>query len=157
MQRRPSFSLSLSLSPCFSLCLSLLLSCSLFSLSISLCLSPPLASFSFSLSLSMPVRPQGVGVLRSCLPASLSEHQSMGHLPNPLTHKGPHFVWSPCSYALLDLFIAACVSSPRDWAVSVGSHMQHDMRCFLSASTCKRTAPFVGNRWRHSPHLKNWR
>ena len=53
----------------------------------------------------------------------------MGHFPNPLTHKGPHFVWNPCSDALLGRFTTACVSSPRDWAVSVGSHMQQDMEC----------------------------
>ena len=120
---------------------SLFLSFSLFSMSISLCLSPPLASFSFSLS--MPVRPQGVGVLCSCLLASLSEHQSMDHFPNPLTHKEPHFVWSPRSDALLGRFTTACVIAKRlgclRWLAHAAGH-----GCFLSASTCRRAAPFVG-------------
>ena len=64
--------------------------------------------------------------------------------------------WAPrgLSFALPDRFTTACVSSPGDWAVSVGSHMQQGMERFLSAST---STPFLGNRWRHSPHSKNWR
>ena len=33
---------------------------------------------------------------------------------------------SPCSRAHFGRVATACVSSPRDWAVSIGSHMQHD-------------------------------
>ena len=47
-----------------------------FALSVSLCLSP-LSSGSFFFPYSFPYRTQSVGVLRSCLPASLSEHLSM--------------------------------------------------------------------------------
>ena len=33
---------------------------------------------------------------------------------------------------LLGLVATACVSSPRDWAVSVGSHMQQDVEMSLA-------------------------
>ena len=66
---KPSFLLSV-LFPSFSFFFSL----SPFSISLlSFSLSPPLSSFSFSLL----VRSQGIGVLRQCLPSSLSEHLSM--------------------------------------------------------------------------------
>ena len=42
-------------------------------------------------------------------------------------HEGPHQECSPCSHAHSGRFTTACVSSPRDWAVSIGSHMQQDM------------------------------
>ena len=42
-------------------------------------------------------------------------------------HIGPHFVCISCSHAHLARATTACVSSPRDWAVSIGSHMQHDI------------------------------
>ena len=77
MQRRP---LLLTLSPFF-LFLSLF-----FALSVSLCLSP-LSSGSFFFPYSLRYRTQGVGVLRSCLPAFLSEHLSMDYFLNPLKKK----------------------------------------------------------------------
>ena len=54
----------------------------------------------------------------------LVEHKSMGQACNPPTKNGPHEVCSPCSRAHFGRVPTACVSSPRDRAVSTGSHMQ---------------------------------
>ena len=43
------------------------------------------------------------------------------------TDIGDHSVCTPCSRAHFGRVTTACVSSPRDWAVSIGSHMQQDM------------------------------
>ena len=69
---------------------------------------------------------QGVGVLLSLLPASLFEHLSMGQARNP-----PTLATTLC--VSRDLMPTLAVQPPhvchrqRDWAVSIGSHMQHDV------------------------------
>ena len=46
-------------------------------------------------------------------------------------HTGTTQLRSPCSHAHFGRATAACVSSPRDRAVSVGSHMQQDKTMYL--------------------------
>ena len=41
-------------------------------------------------------------------------------------HRSPRSVRGPCSHAQFDRFATACVSSPRDWAVFISSHMQQN-------------------------------
>ena len=59
-------------------------------------------------------------VSRSRLPTSLFEHSWMGQATHQ--RRGPHSVRSLCSLTHSGRASSACVSSPRDWAVSVGSH-----------------------------------
>ena len=54
----------------------------------------------------------------------------------------------PCSRAHFGCVPTACVSSPRDWAVSIGSHMQQNMDISFGASTPRRTASCVSQRSR---------
>ena len=84
------------------------------------CLSLPL----FCLSQCLMIH-KGSGISHSHVPPSLFEHPSMGQARNPPTH-GTTPVRSLCSHAHVGRVTTACVSSPRDWTVSIGSHMQPD-------------------------------
>ena len=68
---------------------------------------------------------QGVGVLRSLLPTSLFEHLSTDQENH--RRKKDHTQRSPCSRGPFGCVATACVSSPRDWAVSISLHMQRDL------------------------------
>ena len=74
-----------------------------------------------------PSRPQSVGVLRLFCPRPCLSTCQWTDFLNPLIPRDHTLVCSPCSYAIFGRCDAACVSSPRDWAVSVGSHMQQDI------------------------------
>ena len=86
--------------------------------------------FHFLLACSLA---QGVGVLRSRQPASLFRA----------------LVDESGSRAHFDRATTACVSSPRDWAVSVGSHMQQDMG--ISQAPPHPRAPFP---WFDAVHFR---
>ena len=72
---------------------------------------------------------QGVGVLRSCLPASLFEHLSMDKARSRPTQWTTNSACSPCSHAHFDRFTTACVSSPTGLS--------------SLACRCSRTWPFL--------------
>ena len=55
--------------------------------------------------------------LNTCRWARLATHR----------HIGPHSVCIPCSHAHLGRATTACVSSPRDWAISTSSHMKQNI------------------------------
>ena len=93
----------------------------------------------FSISLSCPLFPslslfvclfacllhKGSGVLLSLLPASF-EHLAVSRARNRPT-LGTTPLRSPCSRANFTRVTTACVSSPCDWVVSTGSHVQQDV------------------------------
>ena len=85
---------------------------------------------------------QGVGVSRSTLPASLFEHPSMSQAFNPPTQTTQR-----CEVRALmpkcRPVATACESSPKDWAVLIGSHMQQEVVIFFGASTSRRTCPHM--------------
>ena len=60
-------------------------------------------------------------------PRPCSEHLSMGQARNPPTHRTTIRVYPVLSCRLWPLYHRMCVSSPRDWAVSTGSHIQQDI------------------------------
>ena len=77
-----------------------------------------------------------------CLPACSQDQGSRSHVhfcPHPCSstcrwarlathrHNGPHQVRGPCSRGHGGCVATARVSSPRDWAVAIGSHLQQDM------------------------------
>ena len=75
--------------------------------------------------------------LRSLLPTSLFEHLSMGqdkHRHRKTTLNEVRALTAPLGRKAI-----ACVSSPRDWAVSMGSHMQQDTVISFGATTSGRT------------------
>ena len=72
------------------------------------------------------VRTQGVGVSHSLLPASLFEHMSMGQARNPPT-LGTTLCVSRALMPTLAVQPPHVCHRQRDWAVSIGSHMQQDM------------------------------
>ena len=73
----------------------------------------------------------GVGVL--CLVARVLVRAPIdGPRHNPIDTED-HTLRSPCSHAPLRRVTAASKSSPRAWAVSMGSHMQHGH--FVGATT----------------------
>ena len=96
---------------------------------------------------------QGVGVSRSRLPASLFEHSPLGQANNSST-----FRTAACAICALTPHQAraatACVSTPRDWAVSIGSHMRPRHGHFYSASTSKRTVSVGSDCSRQKPRSK---
>ena len=53
-------------------------------------------------------------------------------------HKGLHFTCIPCSRAHFTLVPAACVPSPRDWAVSRGSHKQNNDMANYRIGSCTK-------------------
>ena len=72
-------------------------------------------------------------------PRPCSRHLSMGQAATPHRH-GTTSHFSPCSDASFGRVSNACVSSPKDWAVSISSHMQEDMVISL-ARFHARTVP----------------
>ena len=91
------------------------------------CFFLPLTSyFSLTLSLCLFTFTRGRGltlILARFLVRALVDGPSF-----PLTDMKDHTpVRSPCSRAHFGRVTTACVSSPRDWAVSTGSHMQQGM------------------------------
>ena len=97
--------------------------------------------------------PQGVGVSRSTLSASLLEHPSMSQAFHPPTQRDHTTLWSPRSHAQCSTIAAACVSSPKDWAVLIGSHMQQKRWSFLLAPpTSRRTCPHMDCTNRNAKH-----
>ena len=84
------------------------------------CLSLPL----FCLSQCLMIHKGSGDLTFTCAP-SLFEHLSMGQARNPPT-QGTTPLRSLCSHAHVGRVTTACVSSPRDWTVSIGSHMQLD-------------------------------
>ena len=79
---------------------------------------------------NVPVHKGSGSYLRSLLPTSSFEHLSMG--PHNHRHKKDHT--QPFGRVA-----TACVSSPRDWAVSMGSHMQQNTVISFGATTSGRT------------------
>ena len=59
------------------------------------------------------------------MPTSLFEHLSTDQENH--RRKKDHTQRSPCSLGPFASVATACVSSPRDWAVSISLHMQQDM------------------------------
>ena len=70
---------------------------------------------------------QGVGVLLSLLPASLFEHVSMGQARNPTDTVEHTLCVSRARTPILAVQPPHVCHRQRDWAVSIGSHMQQDM------------------------------
>ena len=75
---------------------------------------------------SLFVRTQGVGVSHSLLPASLFEHMSMSQARNPPT-LGTTLCVSRALMPTLAVQPPHVCHRQRDWAVSIGLHMQQDM------------------------------
>ena len=69
---------------------------------------------------------KGSGNSLSPLPASLFEHASIGQANNRTTQRTPQHHDVRALMLPFTRVPTACVSSPRDWAVSNGSHMQQD-------------------------------
>ena len=65
---------------------------------------------------------RGRGHVHLC-PRFLYEHMSTHQDLNPPTQK-IHTLCSPCSDAHFGRVTTACVSSPRDWTVSIAPHVQ---------------------------------
>ena len=89
----------------------------------------------------------------SVSPRPCFKHLSMGQACNPPTPRDTqHSVCSPCSRAHFGRLPTACVSSPRDWTVHIGSHMQQDT-CISPAPPhpCAPCPSFL------SVHPKKWR
>ena len=57
----------------------------------------------------------------------------------------------PCSRAHFGRLATACVSSPRDWTVSIGSHMQQNIDMFKAPPHLGAPIPLFG----HRSHLKS--
>ena len=74
-------------------------------------------------------------------------------------HGGPRSVSIPYSHAHFGRFTTACVSSPRDWAVSIGSHMQQDMGVSIAPPHLVAPIPLFEHRSRLKTTIlqKNWR
>ena len=70
----------------------------------------------------------------------------------PTDTTGPRSACIPCSHAHLGRAPTACVSSPRDWAVSIGSHMQQDTDM---SEAPPRTVSFALDGSRQKPQQKN--
>ena len=68
----------------------------------------------------------------------------------PHRHGRPQSVCSPCSFVHLDRAPTACVLSPRDWTVSIGSHVQQDID--MSKAPPQHGAPFP---LLQTAHVKN--
>ena len=66
-----------------------------------------------------------------------------------------HTQRSLCSHAPFGRVATACVSSPRDWAVSTGSHMQQDMVFYFGANTSRRTSSTCSDRLPLKPGVKH--
>ena len=81
---------------------------------------------------------QGIGVLLS-LPRPCSSTYRCVTLTTH-RHGRPQSVCSPCSFAHLGRAPTACVSSPRDWTVCIGSHVQQDID--MSKAPPQHGAPF---------------
>ena len=98
-------------------------------------------------------RQQKERVSPSLLPASLirAPIDGPGCLP---TDTEDHTQCSPCSHAPFSRAATACLSSPRDWEVSMGSHMQQDMDIFFGATTSRRTSPTCSDRSPLKPGVK---
>ena len=75
---------------------------------------------------SLFVRTQRVGVSRSLLPTSLFGHLSMGQARNPPT-LGTTLCVSRALMPTLAVKPPHVCHRHKDWAVSMGSHMQQDM------------------------------
>ena len=90
-----------------------------------------------------------------CLPACAHQQRSRSHVHDPCSstcrwarlethrHNGPHQVRGPCSRGHGGRVATARVSSPRDWAVATGSHLQQDMN--IPQATPQPSAPFKTN------------
>ena len=86
---------------------------------------------------------KGSGVLRSLLPASLFREPIDGPSVLPTDSSDHTTLRAPFSHAHIGPIATACVSSPRDWAVSTSSHMQQGIIIFFGASTARLRDPFV--------------
>ena len=91
------------------------------SLSLSLDTLSLLICFSFSFSFACLLLTGSGSYVHVC-PCSYFEAMLPAH-----RHVGTHTVRSPCSHAHFDRVSTACVSWPRDWAASGGTHIQQDM------------------------------
>ena len=69
---------------------------------------------------------KGFGVLPSHLPTSLVDHASMSQASH--RYEGPNSVCGACSDAHFGGAATACVSSPRDWALSMGSALHNEQQ-----------------------------
>ena len=84
------------------------------------CPCPQCSSFLWSWACALFTRMSGSHV--DFCPRPCFEHVPM----SPIGTSDHTTLCSPCSHALIGRASTACVSSPRDWAVSIGSHMQQD-------------------------------
>ena len=83
-----------------------------------------------------------VGVSRSTLPAVLCRAPIDEAGFQPTDTEGPHnAVKSVLSMPKCSPVATARVSSPKDWAVLVGSHMQQEVVISFGATTSRRTCP----------------
>ena len=82
---------------------------------------------------------KGSGSHAHFCPTALFEHASDGPSRQP-TDTEDHTMCTPCSDAHFVRATTACVSSPRDWAVSKGSHTQLDT--VVSSTPPRLGAPF---------------
>ena len=108
-------------------------------------------SFSFlSFPFSLPVR----CTMGRCLTLTFARVLVFEHLSTgpglPSQRQGPHQVCCPCSRAQLGCLNTECVSSPRDWAVSVGSHMQQKMGISEALPRLGAPIPLIEYRSRHT-------
>ena len=111
--------------------------------SLSLLLFPPSPSLSHFLCLFVH---KVSWVLRSCLPASLSEHLSVDYFLNPLIQRDRTLCVVRALVPSLAALPPHVCHRPETGLSLLAPTCKQDMGCFLSASTCKRTAPTVGNR-----------
>ena len=79
-------------------------------------------------------------VLRHTFRAMYFMHRVDGPSSQP-TDAQEHTLWSPCSRAHFGHVATACVSSPGDWAVSVGTHTQQDMGVSIAPPHLVAPAP----------------
>ena len=64
---------------------------------------------------------------------------------------------SPCSRAHFAPIATACVSSPREWAVSVGSHLQQDVDNSKAPPHPGALLPLFDPVHHRKPRYKKWR
>ena len=102
---------------------------------------------------------QGSRILRSLLSACLLRaHPAGPSLPSTGT-KGPRTTRGPCFDARFGSAIAACVSSPRDWAVSAGSPMQQVLGVFNTKKRfhiLTRAATLFSLQFYHLNETRRW-
>ena len=78
----------------------------------------------------------------------------MGQARNPSTQRDHTLCVIRALVPTFGRATTACVSSPRDWAVSMGSHMQQDMGISQAPPHLGASVSFVSNRSRHKTTIQ---